>query len=202
MTPTENILIACTILQRKLGFVPALCPFCNHHLSFPFIFLHSHQIIIFFFFPNSCFFPWGLEYCLFRLMCVTGSENWNERWLHANESSPLILCFTLHGNQWWNEWRGGLCGWVTPSCAAVRIHGEQQESIHLHLHLSGLPQTFAVYPLPYFCPIHCFHPLSVSQLLQISAFLLSLSELLTFVAAHWCADTFGEVLESFILPMR
>lgn len=106
MTPSENVWKDCPILQTNLCFVPAVCPFWKQHLSY-YLPPPSSEIFFFLFFSNSCFFSWGLECCLFGLMCVTGVGNWNEGWLHANESSPLSPCFTHSSSKWLMEWPEG-----------------------------------------------------------------------------------------------
>lgn len=86
------------------------CPCCMSFLKATPLLLPSSTVfrnLFLSFFSNSCFFSWGLECCLFGLMCVTGVGNWNEGWLHANESSPLSPCFTHSSSKWLMEWLEG-----------------------------------------------------------------------------------------------
>lgn len=102
------------------------------------IFLHYPQKVFFFLFSDSCFFPWGLECCWFRLMHVTGIVNWNEGWLHANKSTLLTPCFThSSSSKWLMEWLEGrfVDAWNRPLLLSGSGESSRKASAYIHISL-------------------------------------------------------------------
>lgn len=99
-------------LMEKFGVCPCFMSFLQ---AIPLLLSSSTILrnIFLFFFPDSCFFPWGLACCLFTLMHMTGVGNGNEGWLHANESTPLAPCITCSSSsKWLMEWLEGRFAWL------------------------------------------------------------------------------------------
>lgn len=135
MTSAENIWVDCLILQRNLRFTPTLCIFCKQYINYFLLPLSSERFFSFFF-SDSCFFPWRLECCWFRLMHVTGIVNWNEGWLHANKNTLLIPCFThSSSSKWLMEWLEGMFVWMPEIILCCQDPGRAAEK-HLPMFTS------------------------------------------------------------------
>lgn len=105
-----NVWVDCQSCRRIWCF-SLLYVFSASNTS-PIIFLHCPQKYFSFFSSDSWFFLWGLECCLFRLMCVTGIGSWNEEWLHANGRTSLAPRFTHCSSKWLMEWLEGRFVWI------------------------------------------------------------------------------------------